>query len=231
VDNVQNCEIKDFKHNGFATVSQVISPDRVEELRCEATALAEEMKNSGHKSKTITDIYVLRPQWFDTFLNERMTSALRDILGTEYVLLPDSSVSFRRFNVLHADVTSWEVNGLMIHQDPAFLMVTAGLYLQDSNEYGGGLWIVPGSHEKPDPIVNIRRKNRKLPMRIARRLGIVPEIREQCERCELNKLGFDVKSHSGDAIIFDVIILHRASMPVNLKAAPYGAIVAFLTGA
>ena len=90
-------------------------------------------------------------------MKEKLISALKEILGENFIFLPDSSIHKNRRNVMHTDTTSWIQAGMDLYgMENDFRMVTMGIYGQDS-EGGQGLRLVQGSHKIKDPFLSIRK--------------------------------------------------------------------------
>ena len=108
-------------------------------------------------------------------------------------------------------------------------MVTVGIYLQDNDEYGGGIRFVPGSHRGTDEFVELMK--RKI---VARESLSNSRVKQILKRLSGGKL-FDyqkpflrrpnevnVPSKAGDILIWDMRLAHAASHPVVKRPAPYG---------
>jgi len=86
---------------------------------------------------------------------------LASIFGEDYLILPYSWVCLERYLEFHTDVTHFETVGeCKFHKHPDFKMATVVVHLQQHPT--GGLDIVPGSHNHPDPYVELRRKARAI---------------------------------------------------------------------
>jgi hypothetical protein len=114
----------------------------------------------------------------------------------------------------------------MFHKNSNFKIVTVGLYLQDqTSDYGGGLFVVPGSHKKADPYVKIVAQNARL-----KKSKWLKKLRQWSGNRLFNydrKLkehpeGIDLPLKAGDCVIFDMRIVHRATHPTSLSPAPDG---------
>jgi len=132
-----------------------------------------------------------------------------------------------KYNQLHTDTTTQENLGHLFHKNADFRMVTVGMYLQDNNEFGGGLYLVPGSHLRPDPIARLRRLQedyyKSFMKRALKKLSLGKLfIYNNYEQRGVGRGGIDIPSKAGDLIIFDMRIIHRASHPTVSDPAPNG---------
>lgn len=223
--------VQEFERNGYVLLPQVISPERVVEVRrrlLEECARRKEQglnPNKGLKD-VLFDVYARYPDLLDTLCNPQTLDALKRILGSSFIVPPDTSALREYYGTLHTDTTGNEQLGWMFHKDPAFRIVTTGLYLQDQTpEYGGGLLVVPGSHKRPDPYVkvvarNARLKKSKWLKRLRKWSGnyLFNYDRQLNEHPE----GVELSIKAGDCVIFDMRIFHRATHPASTLPAPDG---------
>ena len=143
----------------------------------------------------------------------RLIDLLRIALGHEFVLLSTSCIrnSYKR---LHTDLTTAESVGATFHLLPDFNAITVGVYLQNHDAQGGGLFLVPESHRQRDPLVRRRHLEQGIGVpwhgKIIRQLtgSNFPRYGDYSS-CEEG--GINLPIHAGDAVIFDMRILHRGS--------------------
>ena len=238
-DEALAAAVQEFEETGYTVLKGVIPPPRVEELRAFLTErftdpqtpnltpqpsdLQIKMGVEVIGNTALSDLFVVCPETLDVFANPSVVAALKGILGEDFIMLPDSVAHWNCYNVLHADTTTAEQKGWMYHKDPGYRIVVVGLYLQDNlNGSGGGLYLVPNSHQQQDPLVELRNL---LPKRISKREKSF--WRRLLYRLSFKRLfnyekafldapgGFDLPTRAGDMIIFDMRMIHRSSFPGN----------------
>jgi len=104
-------------------------------------------------------------------------------------------------------------------QSVQFIVIEIGIYLQDNDEFGGGLRLVPETHRLPDPYVGLLKK--KHATRKAVDSSLVKRTLKTLSRGRLYGWRdrefetvpgeIDIPTKAGDVIIWDVRIVHRAS--------------------
>ncbi len=217
-----------FDRDGFVIVEQAVSRDRIGELR---QRIARHLGRPPEVTEqaVIMDCYVACPDTIDSLLNEKGVAALKALLGDDFVVLPDSSITIDRWNVLHTDTSSWEMANMFIHQEDGFRMVTVGMYLQDAEQGGGGLYVVPESHKAHDVTVDLRKKSHGLSARVREKLG-GPSLSDRLEGLKEDRDGLNIQSRAGDMVIFDMRMLHRSQKPdAATQPPPPGGRIAFFS--
>ncbi len=233
-----------FQRDGYVLVPGAISRERVLEIR---KGIAERINNqssgvfnqpaellqkvySQEPAKGIlTDLFVNYPEALDVACNDKVTEMLKVVLGDNFVMLPDSTAHWGYYNIMHADTTTAEQQGWMYHKESDYRIVVVGMYLQDNQGDGGGLYLVPGTHNEPDPFVKLRRelpgkqaKLAKSPLkRLLRTLSLGRLYNYEKPFLEI-PTGFDVPTKAGDVLIFDMRLLHRSSFPLEKGLQPEG---------
>jgi hypothetical protein len=96
--------------------------------------------------------------------NEKVLQEIRAVCGEDFLLVDEHTLHDRNyFSSWHCDTTSPEWRGLNFRRDPNFNLVQCAVYLQpNTNEFGGGLTVVPESHLKSDPWVETNFAKRQL---------------------------------------------------------------------
>ncbi len=220
--------IDDFEKNGYVVVPGVLSSEQLSRIR----AFLLEMYETRQKNQTgayfkgkgfekgetfidsIEDCHLNFPELSETIANYRLIKPLKDLLGKDFVLIPNSSVSVNRYNAIHTDTTNVEIEGFMGHRHNDFRIVTIGLYLQDSH-IAGGLQVVPGSHMREDPYVGEYQRKMKLSdSRLHRKLHKLSgkmfcAPSKALRKAEKNL--YHIPSKAGDAVIFDMRLIHKAA--------------------
>ena len=180
-----------FRREGFLVVPGVLSESQVAGLR----ELLIEKFDSGPEKSTDTptlraDLCARYPETRYLLWHGPIVETLRALLGDDFVYLPEMSAHASFFSDWHKDTQSQELAGHDFHWRDDFLMVEAALYLQDNDDHGGGLDVVPGSHNQP--------------------------ARTRWERLRTwlrRKRPHSIRSKAGDLVIFDFRCDHRATRP------------------
>lgn len=197
-----------FDARGYQLVRGVLAPGRVEEIRSRlAQGFRERFEDEDLvRADIIPDHMVLYPELVDTFFNDRLLGAIKALIGGELVLLAFSAIrnSYKR---LHSDITTADGAGARFFLAPDFRALTIGIYLQDHDEQGGGLFVVPGSHKHRDPIVERRR--------LEQLTG--DEVPHYADYSPFERGGLDLPTRAGDAVIFDMRLLHRGSSAIAAR--------------
>jgi hypothetical protein len=202
-----------FARDGYVRVANVVPPERVQALRAYFLPIFR-----ARSVRVLHDAVLHYPQILDVLSTPKLVHALGDLLGKHFVVPPYSSLTLDGFGLFHTDTTGAELSGQTFHKRSDFRIVTVGIYLQDNNEYGGGIRLAPGSHREADRYVDLMKwkdgvrrqladsRARRALRRLSRgRLYDVSRPFEQHER------GVDIPSRAGDATIWDLRIAHRAS--------------------
>ena len=193
-----------------------------------------------------------RYEWLaELFFSDRVQSSLHELFGEEYVLFPDNSVMDSQYGDWHTDTTSSELAGQTFRQNPDFGVFNVAFYFQANDEHGGGLDVVPGSHLRDDTFLEKvrlkneayrlaqaapagREKRRHTPIRdllrpfvperllAARRRHLASEALPTKEQS--NQPGeFTIAQRSGDLVVFDLRLSHKASWPRDRAPIPAAA--------
>lgn len=212
-------QLEHFDRDGYIVVPSVLSAVEVSALR----KLFEGVFDAGVTYKGDVqirggvegrgggvrhDIFARYPETRVLMTRPAVLGALRSLLGRDVVFLPEMAAHDSRYGHWHKDTTPMQRAGLDFHNAPDFRFVECGAYLQDNDEYGGGLDVVPGSHREPDhtpPAPKIT-----LAQRVRAKLGL-PMARPAPPAVEEN--GFSIPSKAGDLVIFDFRLNHMASQP------------------
>ena len=209
----------DFREKGYYLVKGALSRERILEVR---EFLLDEFnrkfpEENLDEANVIFNYPGLYPHLIDVIANERIVSALKIILGENYVLMPPASCIRNSFWDLHTDVTTMTSQGFPIGQRPDFTGVAIGTYLQDSSEQGGGMFVVPGTHKlKKDPLVRQKKLLKGIDVPLGSRL-LRKLTGNRFPRYEdfsaFEKGGIDLEHEMGDTLILDMRLLHRGSKP------------------
>jgi ectoine hydroxylase-related dioxygenase (phytanoyl-CoA dioxygenase family) len=208
-------DLKQFDENGYVWVKNVLDIQQVQALR---SVLLEAFERRN--TNVLNDGIVYYPQMYEVLKNPKFVDALESLLGKPFVVPPHSSAMHNTFGVFHSDTTGAELEGYNFHKDKNYRMVTAAIYLQDNNEFGGGIWLVPGSHRKPDKYVELTKQKhamrealKKSPARrLLKRLS-GDRLFNWNKPLESDPGQVNIPSKAGDAVIWDMRLYHRASAP------------------
>jgi hypothetical protein len=227
-----NEDLARFDETGYVMVRDVFPRAVVDRWR------AQFLKQlAAENSRLLVDGMLRYPEFREAMSNPRLIDVLGTILGRPFIVTPMCSVDHNRFGYYHKDTTGLELAGNALHKRPDYRMIVLGLYLQENNEYGGGLRLVPGSHVEPDPYVDLLREKHDFRDRVRR-----SKIKSALQRLSGGRLfdwksqahenvagEIDVPTRPGDALIWDFRTVHRASPnTVGKEGQPGGKVAMFL---
>jgi hypothetical protein len=217
-----------FEQEGCIVIKGVLSAETVQTLRSFFLPVFH-----AEKTNLLPDAVLRYPEILKILSSRKLVHALTTLLGKKFVVPPYSSVEFNRFGVFHTDTTGAEINNQTFHKENEFRMVTVAVYLQDNNEYGGGIRLAPGTHKLSDPYVELTKQ--KAAFRQQFKQSPVKQVLKRLTRGRLydwdkpfreHVRGVDIQSKAGDAVIWDMRMAHRASPPRMKGPAPNGGKVA-----
>ena len=220
-----------FDKHGYIHVRDVIDATTVAELR---TVFLEALAKQG--TRLLVDSAIQFPRMRELLRRPKLMNTLTAILGKPFLVLPPTSVDHNRFGQFHTDTSGAEMTGWTFHKDPDFRAVVLGLYLQDNNDYGGGLRVVPGTHREPDVFVSMLKKKHEVRAAVDRSW-----VRSFLKRVSRGRLftwrddalenvpnQIDVPTKAGDALMWDMRLVHRASpQKIEGEAIPGGKVALF----
>jgi hypothetical protein len=214
-------QMEEYRREGFVTIPGVLSPERISELRDFFTRLfARKPEHKGDQSAALLpegrgggvrhDIFSRYEQLRFLLADPHLLGSLRSILGDDFVFLPEMAAHDSRYGGWHKDTTPIERAGLDFHKQPDFKMVQCAIYLQDNDEYGGGLDVERGSHTEPDrtpPAPKVTFLDR-----VGYKLGLKRQAGKPVERTQVDD-PYSVPNKAGDLVIFNVLLNHQATQP------------------
>lgn len=221
----QENTIKDnFMKTGYHLIPQVIDTTRLLEVRA---FLEQEFRKKFPQEELfprkdlvnadiIFDYLCLYPELIDLITHKSIIDTVKAILGEHFYLMPPASCIRNSFGRLHTDLTTMTRQGYPIGERDDFLGIVIAIYLQDNDEQGGGMFVVPGSHMCKDPLVERRQLENGIDVpffsRVLRKLtnNKYPAYEDYSV---FEKGGFDIPTKLGDVAILDMRILHRGSLP------------------
>jgi len=206
---------KFYEDNGYLIVRNVLTKEQVAFLRKRALDIfsTDEWKiNDYNTDKTLVDPYKYFPEIMKLTLTKNVVDTAKFLSGQDHlVLIPETAIMKGFYPTWHKDTTTPEKYGHAFHLRPDFKVIRCGFYLQDNNEYGGGLSVFAGSHKNSDPYTR-EFPERTLLTRIKNR--ITPNAEEKDKF--LNPRGLklvDIPSKAGDLVFFDFKIDHKGTIP------------------
>jgi ectoine hydroxylase-related dioxygenase (phytanoyl-CoA dioxygenase family) len=212
---------KFFDENGYLIVRNVLTPEEMAFLRKRAVEIfsTDEWKISPHNTnRTVTDFYRHFPDIMKVSLSKKVVDTVKSLLGSDDIILtPETAMMTGFYPTWHKDTTTQEKRGHTFHKNPDYKMVRCGIYMQDNDEYGGGLSVIAGSHHKPDNfLTGDFLPKRTLLFRIKNK--IIPY--NEAENKKLNPYNLkivDIPSKVGDLIFFNFQTAHKGTLPKSQK--------------
>ncbi len=212
-------EITSFRENGYLLIPAVLTKDEVDHLRKRILGIfssGEWKKSEFNTERVLSDVYNTFPEFLDITITKKIVGIIVDLLGTKPVLMPETSIHYKFYTSWHKDTTSQEKAGNQFHYKKEALMLEAGFYLQDNtNDYGGGLTVMPGSHKTSDNFT-LERPERNLFQKIKNKIAEAPEEKDEYVNPHRHKI-LDIASKAGDLVIFNFLTNHRATLPKVCK--------------
>ncbi|MFN8278598.1 MAG: phytanoyl-CoA dioxygenase family protein [Chitinophagales bacterium] len=233
-------EQKDFyEKNGFLKVPKLYSKEQIAAIRTGLLRIFSTddwKKNPYNTEKCLVDLYGYFPEFLDIILTKEVVEVIKDLLGENPIMFPEYPVHFREYaGGWHKDATTQHREGHRFQLNPTHRVAKFGIYLQDNNEYGGGLTVIPGSHKTSDEFAHIdysaprplvRRgmdkavimiKNNNL-YKYSLLRPFIDWYLNFAERTDkrVNPHGgeiYDIPSEAGDFLIFDHLLDHRGTFP------------------
>ena len=180
-------------------VPQVFDQTEMAELR--RAAIAQFPNNRPPFEPQFSSTAVFQEPFRRVFRNRKFIQALRAVLGEDFVFVNEFGLHDSFYVGWHTDTATPEGKvGHEFHWSPGFCVVQIAIYLQDNNENGGGLDVVPGSYVRDDPFsASMRREN-----------GF-PPVNRMPEPTDPYRDAVSLRSRAGDLVIFHLRLHHRAS--------------------
>jgi len=179
----------DFERDGYVVVPNALSSQEVQELRDFFLPILDaDPAYEGDTKLVRMDIAARYPETRFLLWKPEVVQSIRTLLGDDFLFLPEMAVHDTHFGHWHKDTDSPNAAGLDFVAAPDYRMVEVAFYLQDNDEHGGGLDVVPGSHE-----VWPEGRRDRLKQRLARRKP------------------YSIPSRAGDLVLFDFRTDHRAT--------------------
>lgn len=215
-----------FDRDGYVHVPQAIDAKTIADLRTLALA---ELKAGN--TTLIVDTVFKYPAIRSLLERPKLGDALAAIFRTPFLVLPPTSIDHNGFGLFHTDTTGIELSGKNFHRDPNFRAAVLAIYLQDNDQHGGGIRIVPGGHREQDPF--IEKYNRKHAVQKALNESRFKRLANRYsggrlfgwDRSEFEELPgqIDVNTKQGDAAFWDMRMCPTAPLPTAWDAKVYRA--------
>lgn len=209
---------QEFAKNGFVVLRNVLGEAQVDALRSELTRIFDAPSTYPGDINEHTNY---KRAYFDPLnryasltglpFQPALVAALRELLGDDFLFLPEAAIHDRGYGGWHKDTTSQEVAGLRFHREADFRIVQCALYLQENHPlYGGGIDVIVGSHRNRDRIV---------PQSKVWPISLVSRALYKLKSLDDNRRGRTVSTAAGDVVIFDYRLDHRAT-PARVSTIP-----------
>jgi hypothetical protein len=190
---------RSFCQDGFVVVPQVFDQTEIAELR--RAAFAQFPDNRPPFEPKFSSTALFQGPFQLVFRNRKFIQALRTVLGEDFVFINEFALHDSFYVGWHTDTASPEGKvGHEFHWSPGFCVVQAAIYLQDNNENGGGLDVVPGSYVRDDPFAASLRREHGLPI-----------VNRMPEPADPYRGAVSLRGRAGDLVIFHLRLSHRAS--------------------
>ena len=210
---------EELNQRGFVRVPGIFTPEQIAELRVVHDNLFSmpasydgDLDGQGKIGSIRFDVCARNEGLHWLLVHPPMLDVLRSLLGDDFVFLPEMAAHAGGFGDWHKDTTSQERAGNKFHSEDDFRMIQVAVYLQDNGEYGGGLDVIPGSHNLADRYLS--RTDPSLANRIRRR------VTKQLGLDRGPEDAISIPSQAGDLVCFDVRLDHKASWPLSRKQTP-----------
>jgi hypothetical protein len=203
-----------FERNGFLCVPRAFSPHQVRETRAFLLRLFgdevryegdvnDQCREPGHGGRSVRfDVFARYPELSWVLTHPPVVAVLREVLGEDFVYLPETAAQDSGFGRWHKDTHDQEDAGLHSHREPDYRMVQVAFYLQDNSaRHGGGLDVIPGSHRRRESLgTNVGRLT-------------TWQWLKACALGPREGVPYAIPSRAGDLVLFDYRVEHRATWP------------------
>ncbi|WP_158610228.1 phytanoyl-CoA dioxygenase family protein [Herminiimonas sp. KBW02] len=201
----------EFHKNGYLLVESVFTTEESAKLRLDlmnifdSDSTFEGDENGGNGSRsTRNNLWTRYPQLRWLMEHKKFIACIKSIAGDDAALIPEMGAHKSGYGGWHKDTGSQESRGHMFQWERDFLMFNAAIYLQENGSSGGGLDVVPGSHNEPDKIAGRPNFWKKLQQK-ALQLGLIKSIKPY------NPSGYSIPNKVGDLVLFNFRIVHRST--------------------
>ena len=230
-------QVKQFLKDGYLVVPDVLSQEQVSWLRSFFRSKFDippgQPLAQNDDWPYLLDIWSSYPEVRWLLFHEPVLRLLKELLGDDLILLPESNVCLNAFTPNHKDAIPEEVRhgiwpwskdfriaglGGAWPWDQDYLMIALCYYMQDNTEeYGGGVDVEPGSHLASD--FWGYEAPRSLASRISGRIRRIGKRRNghkeqpQKERVIDGRHMISLPTKAVDLVLLDMRINHRGTIP------------------
>lgn len=208
-----------FLENGYLIIPNVLSQETVSDLRTkilEVFKSGEWKKEEFNTNQVLCNVFNTFPELTELVLNKTLIETVKSLLNSTPVLFPETAIHHKFYTGWHKDSTSIEKNGEKFHLNDNALFLQCGYYLQDNNELGGGITVMPKSHKTSDNFTDPFAYSLSIKDRIKLKLGLYSDLNNS--RLNPNKHSIvDVPTKAGDLVIFNFRLNHAATLPKKIK--------------
>ncbi|MHA4843883.1 phytanoyl-CoA dioxygenase family protein [Flavitalea antarctica] len=202
-----------LKKQGYVVIPSVLTSEEVSKARVLLTNIFAtkspykgDIVNVPPYGNAYVDVFTRYKELRWILFNSKLITPLKQILGDDFIFIPETAIHDSGFGGWHKDTTSQESRGKLFQWEPDFLMVQVGIYLQPNGIYGGGLDVIPFSHKKRDRYANVLKPK------------LTERIRNKMYRMKIGSNPYNeytIPSKAGDMIVFDLRLDHKASFPLK----------------
>lgn len=206
---------EEFRKNGYVVLKNVLEKENIFKLRKLAFSLFDEkerriekdgLHNAARRS-LYTETFLKNQEIMNIAFHKEVVEEIKQVLGNDYITFTQFSLGSNLHSpIWHTDAQSQGPAEYLY--SPLYNVAKCGLYLQeDDKDYGGGLEIIAKSH-LPSCLGSRSFVSRD------KMYGKVSGL--QLRAMELRKKYLKkirLKLESGDVLLFDSLLWHRASQP------------------
>ncbi len=210
-------QINDFNEQGYLLVPNILSVEEIQYLRkriSEIFTSGEWQKSKFNSSQVLAEVYNYFPEFIEITLKKEVIEILTDLCQTQPVLMPETGIHNQFYTGWHKDTSTMQKSGENFHLKDDCLLLQCGFYLQDnSEEHGGGLTVMEGSHRTSDTFITNDIEHTFFD-KVKIKTGIYSEEKNKKINPHKHKI-VDIRSKAGDFVIFNMRTNHRATNPAN----------------
>lgn len=210
---LSNEQIEHFKSEGYLLIPGVFPINDIlyaRQIFLQAFSQQLWLKAPYSSSSIINDIYNYHPELLQKLITPSFINIIKDILGDNAVWIPECSIHRNRYIHWHKDTSIQELSGETSHHNIQHSLIQAAIYFQNNDESGGGITVISRSHIQRDHYYQMLSSS--LPKRVYYKLLKMLKI-SAFDRMERSPLKTDIPSCTGDLVLFDVRLDHRATLP------------------
>ena len=201
-----------FERNGFLLLKNFLSAEETNDLRATSLSLFDKPALLQDSDQLRVNLFRRHEEMNGLRSDPRVDALLKSLLGDDYRYAEtEASVARRFYTDWHRDTDGPELGGEAWPWEPDVRLVQLMWYLQpQTEEYGGGLQIVPGSHLKRG-----WKKSDYEGSKIKR--GFMRKVAQWADGAADNGpiagVPYTIPTEPGDLLVFYIRCLHRATTP------------------